>query len=210
MHSVSELFRRIEDRYAFCFPSEYTAMHRKGWLQFDPARRGLPQPYLWMNEMEWLSLQDMLDFEFPTYCKPGFVPFAFTGGGDHWCWYPEHAADGVTPVVLCPRDSTAGEFYAPSFTGSLYRQILDFACSWIKPAEEAEARTHLKRWLDDLCPFFPAAWRVVVAALHNAPLKQWESGTIVHGLLLPDEHRSIIHRDLVFPRLDEQFEWMDK
>src|ERR1700722_16297438 len=115
MNPNDDIYRRIEQRYGFAIPEEYRQMRARGWFDcadgampyFDPASR----LYLWMNDMEWMSLPDIVDFEFPSYCKPGFVPFAFTADGSHWCWYPEHTSNGVTPVVLCPRDSKMGEFY---------------------------------------------------------------------------------------------------
>ncbi len=204
------LYHRINERYGFAIPSEYRQMYERGWFDFDPARRGLPQPYLWLNDMEWMPPRDILAHEFPSYCKPGFVPFAFTGGGNHWCWYPQHTMNGITPVVLCPHDCYTGEFYAPHFLGSLYRQILDFACDLINPDQEEEARTNLKQWLDDLGPFFPVEWRETIASLHATPLRSWQVRSISgHAFLLPDEYQSIVQRDLAFARLDETFLWME-
>jgi hypothetical protein len=173
MNPDEDIYRRIEQRYGFAIPEEYRQMRARGWFDcadgtmpyFNPASRF----YLWMNDMEWMSLHDILEFEFPSYCKPGFIPFAFTAGGDHWCWYPEHTSNGITPAMHCPRDSKMGEYYAPHFLGALYRQALSFAAEPLDAKEELEARQHLKRWFDDLGPLFPFGWRETLAALLTAP-----------------------------------------
>jgi hypothetical protein len=216
MESSRDLYRDIEARYGFSLPAEYRHMKERGW--FDSTTNTMPyfnptgQSYLWMNEMEWMPLHSIRAFEFPGYCKPGFIPFAFTGGGDHWCWYPEYATNGVTPVVLCPHDDMMAEFYAPDFLGSVYRQMLDFAASNLDEKDEPLARQHLKRWHDDLGPMFPASWRATIAKLQTAPVQSWEVGKLTKfkqvGLLSPREYRLIVERDLPFDKLDETFQWM--
>src|SRR5437763_1122028 len=126
MQSPSELYLQVERRYGFALPPEYRQMHETGFFEFDDLRNRVGPKYLWLNDMEWLEPPQIRDHEFPGYCKRGFVPFAVTAGGDHWCWYPEHSVSGVTPVVLCPHDSNTAEFYAPHFLGALYRQVLDY------------------------------------------------------------------------------------
>ncbi len=160
--------------------------------------------------MEWMPLAEILNFEFFSFCKPGFVPFAFTGGGSLWCWYPEYATNGVVPVVHCPRDCNTGEFFAPHFLGAVYRQILDYASN-LDREDESLARKHLKRWLDDLGPLFPIPWRSTVAMLLAAPCQRWEVGKFGRkqlGLLSPENYRSIVQRDLAFAKLNEEFQWM--
>jgi len=202
----TDLYAEIERRFGFAVPEEYRRMRERGW--FDSSK----STYLWLYEMEWMSLRDICggDRLFFQFAKSGLVPFAFTGGGDHWCWYPQYTADGVAPVVECPRDSEVGRFYAPSFLGAIYRQILDFACSQIAPAEESEARQHLMRWRDDLGPLMPGNWREAVANLQSAPLRTAESISARAGkmLLTPDENEILVRRDLAFDHLDEEFQWM--
>lgn len=212
----SELLRQIERRYGFALPAEYREMQERGWFGPITAEEGQDvyahprlHAYLWLNEMEWMPLAQIVNFELPSYCKPPVVliPFARSGGGDYWCWSPHHATRGVVPVVSCPHDSCMGEVYARDFVSSLYRQILDFAHAGFDQA--AVARRHLGRWLDDLGPYFKPTWRQTVASLREGPIKSWKIGKFkARGLLLPEEHAAIVKRDLVFPKLDEQFNWM--
>jgi hypothetical protein len=53
--------------------------------------------YLWIPEMEWRSLADVRAFRAPGHWMPGFYSFAFSGGGDDWCWYPAATAGAGRP-----------------------------------------------------------------------------------------------------------------
>jgi hypothetical protein len=184
-------------------------MNDSGWFYFDDNRNRPGPNYLRMNDMEWLDPAAIRDHEFPEYCKPGFVPFAFTGLGDHWCWYPVESIDGIAPVVLCPHDCNAGEFYAPSFLGSIYRQVLDYATDYFDADDETMSREHLARWRDVLGPLFPLNWRSTLDRLPTAPIVSWELGkSKMFGVLTPDENTRIVHRDLAFAKLNEKFRWM--
>lgn len=216
MSEKADLYREIEQRYCFALPREYRQMQEQGWFGPITAEEGQDvcahprrHAYLWLNDMEWMPLADILSFEFPSYCEPPIrlIPFAFTAGGDHWCWSPQHATAGVTPVVACPRDDRTGEVYARDFVSGLYRQILDFASFGIDDVRIA--RRQLGRWADDLGPYFRPEWRQMVVALRDAPIKSWRVGnSTARGFLLPEEHAAIVKRDLAFSRRDEQFNWM--
>ena len=214
-----EIYKEIERRYGFRLPSDYRSMQELGWFDFDPTTDrdvafdpGSPHGYLWLNDMEWLSLAEIRDHQFPNYCLSGFVPFAFTGGGDHWCWYPKFtdADSGSTPVVLCPRDSNTGEFYAPHFLGAMYRQALDYAQTWRQADEVDLARAHLAGWASRLGPFFPRLWQEAIAYASAAPLHEWKQGKITaRALLRAEECAAFVKRDLSFPQLDGEFKWME-
>jgi hypothetical protein len=128
-----ELFRRIEERYVFALPEEYRRLEARGLFALsNPAHASdsyEPGSYLWLNDMEWYSLQQIADFEFQSYHLPGFVPFAFSGGGDYWCWQPVNTDLRGTPVLCCFRDYEFATIYAPNFQSAIYRQILDFCKS---------------------------------------------------------------------------------
>ena len=57
-------------------------MADKAWL--DPYNE---DQYLWLHETEWLAPVDILRYQPMEFHKPGFVPFAHNGGGDHWSWW---------------------------------------------------------------------------------------------------------------------------
>ena len=89
------LYAAIEAKYGFAIPEDYRRMERDGF--FDLKNDAT---YLLIHEMEWLRPDEILAHKPADYHKPGFIPFAFTGGGDEWCWCP---AMDPKAVVSCPR-----------------------------------------------------------------------------------------------------------
>jgi hypothetical protein len=71
------------------------------------------------------------------------VPFAFTGGGDSWCWNLNCPAGiGNDYQVLCCRhDEDAADIYAPTLPDGIYRLALDWASDL---DEEEEQRKGLR------------------------------------------------------------------
>jgi hypothetical protein len=178
-------------------------MESRGW--FNKVR------YLWLNEAEWLPLDDILHYEFADYHKPWFVPFAFNGAGDLWCWWPEASRHLVTPVVLCPHDEKYGEFYASDFLGFLYRQVLEYAVvGGFGISDEEEAREWLHLWHESFVEFFPHSWSETIMSIANKPLITHEFGRGLYsaGFIWESEYNELIKRHLAFPKLNEKFKWM--
>ena len=112
-------FEQIERKYGLVLPEAYRSMYAAGWFDVKGDND------FWLNEAEWMSLEEILNHEPAEYHRPEFVPFATTGGGSYWCWWPSAHPE---TVVFCPRDCYDGQFFAPSFIGFVYRSLLDF-CS---------------------------------------------------------------------------------
>lgn len=196
---MNDLYASIEAKYGFAIPEEYRRMERLGW--FDPKNR---DTYLWIFETEWLRPEEILEYEPLEHYKPGFVPFAFDGGGSHWCWWP---AEGV--VVYCPHDYELGEVDAPDLLSSMYRRTLEYAAGGFEQDEETEARAYLKDWAERLNTFFPSAWISTLNEIAAAPLIQWKENVFtVWGFLHPDLMKEVFDRDLIFPRMGKKFQWM--
>lgn len=179
-------------------------MQASGWL--DVKLSDNPN-YFWLSEAEWMPPDEIADYEFEDYQKPGFVPFASTGGGDHWCWWPSEHPE---VVVFCPHDSCEGEFYAPSFIGLIYRCLLDYA-RYVSDEEEHEIRQYLRASATHLSPYLPDSWKDTLNNLASAQRVQQfspngrEAGL---GLLTQERYQEIVQRDLTFPLLDQVFEWI--
>jgi hypothetical protein len=193
------IFDELREKYDFEIPSAYRSMFEAGW--FDV--RG---DYLWIHEAEWFTPQEILSHEPADYHKPGFVPFAFTGAGDEWCWW-RHSGEDL--VVLCPHDWPECEYDAPSFLGSIYRRTLEYALNGFVAEEEQQAREQLHEWATRLQPYFPMSWLETLSHLSQAPYVRWRKNRDWGaGFCTFDEHDAIIQRDLSFPRLGQTFAWM--
>jgi hypothetical protein len=196
---MNSIYEAIESKYGFAIPSSYREMNELGWFDRRDKSR-----CLWICEAEFMTPDEILSYEPQEYHKPGFVPFASTGRGDKWCWWPAENC-----VVLCPRDCSEGEVDAPDFLSSLYRRMLEYASGGFDREDEEEARQHLRNWASRLSPFFPPVWIGTLTDASLAPLIRWERGRAYgDGFLSLDEEEMILRRDLDFPRLDEKFDWM--
>jgi hypothetical protein len=167
--------------------------------------------YLWLPDVRWWTVEQMVGYEAADYHLPGFVPFASGDAGDFWCWWPERATEQGIPVVFCPHDYMMANIVAPAFRGWLYRRVLAYANGHLYPEEEGEARAWLGRWLRDLGPLWPAGWRETVERVAVAPYQTWDEPGYSYqqsGFLGTAEYKGIVERDLGCPGLDERFAWM--
>ena len=191
----------IKKRFGFDPPGEYVALDDASLLANHAT-----DDCLWLFEAEWLPPEQVLAFEFENRQKPGFVPFAFTGAQDWWCWWPEQATDLGVPVVLCPHDCVEGEFNAPDFAAWLYRRCLDYASGGFDAESELEARQSLARWAELFEPFWPAPWGERLLRISRSPLRN--TPTLGPFLISSEEHNAALAEDLDWSLLDRRFDWM--
>ena len=119
MTDIESAFSEIERCYSFRLPPLFREIWRLGFCSGDT--------FLIMPDMEWMPLQDIIDYRFEDYQLPGLVPFAFTAGGDLWCWQAVPDALAEPHVVECPHDCEEGSVYAPDFQTAIYRHLLEAA-----------------------------------------------------------------------------------
>lgn len=206
----TDIYDAIQARYGFAIPPEYRRMEADGcfelknWgVMFDPDNE---PTYLWIPEVEWLKPGEILAYRPEPEAKPGFVPFAFTGAGDHWCWWPDQDPEAI---VLCLHDEGMGSFDAPHFLGSLYRRCLDYALDGISKDDESEARRLFDYWVERLGSYLAPPWIETLRHLSRADRFEWRDGRRSgEGFLTPEQYNAILARDLSFPRLGEAFEWI--
>ena len=198
-HPVSDaLYNAIEARYRFVVPDEYRRLAARGLFTIStPAHASVfyrPGSYLWLHDMEWYALQDIVDFKFQPYHLPGFVPFAFTAGGDCWCWQPTQTDRRGTRVLCCHHDYEFATVYAPNFHTAMYRQILDF-CHSSGDDGDIDASAFLRRWATDLADVFPAPWCARLHQLAGAPARSEQASPIERA-------------DISFEHMDTEIRWM--
>jgi len=197
MHTIDE----IEAKFAFRLPDLYKALVSDG--RTDTG--AVDSTYLWLHEAEWMPLEDIWGYSPQDIDLPGFVPFAFTGAGDLWCWWPEQDREAV---VLCPSDCQMGEFDAPSLAHFLYRRCLDYAMGGFDVEDESAARQQLAAWSQTLSRYLPARWCAHLSSLSQAPLEGWTRKKMFgSGFLSIDEYDAVVARELAFPRLNQEFRW---
>lgn len=193
-----KLYNAISNRYAFSIPEEYQRLEARGLFKISsPAQASAvyrPGTYLWFNDMEWYSLQQIVEFHFADYHLPGFVPFAFTAGGDYWCWHPKYSDSRGAKVLLCYRDDMYASIYAPNFHTALFRHILDF-CKDSCNETDNDVSALLRRWATDLSVVFPDSWCTQVRQLAD------DSKRLKHAM-------AIEQTEVAFDGMDAEVQWM--
>ena len=116
-----DTYTSIKAKYGFEIPAVYRTMEQDGFFELKPAGEDFDprnDSYLWVPEAESMRPPEILAYETPSYQLPGFVPFAFTGGGEPWCWWPEqdpeavvssrgNSAKSAAEACSIPRDATS-------------------------------------------------------------------------------------------------------
>jgi len=201
----------IERRYDFPLPQAYRLLAERG--HFDPAHIDrqdlLRSRYLYLHDAQWWQPAEIAAYQPPDYHLPGFVPFASTDAGDHWCWWPARATEQGVPVVLCPHDLTIGTIDSPDFAAWLFRRALDYALHL--PEGEEPGRAWLARWAEVFQPVWQPAWFAEVLRVAGDPLVTWidpktsEPGA---GLLTPEVFTQLLDQHTPMPERDQTFRWM--
>ena len=120
---MNELIQQIEERYSVKLPEEFVEFWRRGFCSI-PALRTVGPNYLWVPEMEWMPLEEIRDYHFPSYqkvCMP-LLPFSFDGGGSPFCFM---LGEGEQMAILwCKYDCIETEVFAPHFLAAIFRSFL--------------------------------------------------------------------------------------
>ncbi len=180
-------------------PATYVNMYKAGLLD---RRRN--KSCLVLDDVEWLSPEEIAALDWPRHVVPGLVPFAANGAGDHWCWYLPWKTKGEIPVVFSPHDLNTAIGYAPSFAGCVYAMILEqFARSTLLGERSPAALARVfKRYPKAVAPHLPKKWAGTLASLASRPIQQKGDG---FSLLSGEEMKKILRRDLTFPHMGEEF-----
>lgn len=194
----------------FEFPPLFIEFSKYGWLNSENDN------YLWLDDMEWLDIQEIYEYEYENGEIRNIVPFAVTGGGDKWIWYIED--DKITSVGLVYHDDINGKFYSENLEGAIFRNILEFvsdSCFYIDEDDAEsyqisidELRALLSDWINKLRGFFQEAWVRELEKLQSLDFKYCHTDYgDYYALLTPKEAKDKIKHYLDFNLLDKTFKW---
>lgn len=156
-----------------------------------------------LPDVEWLTDgSDGLDMR--EYWRAGFIPFALNGRGDAWCFCPpSNNENHPSPVALCCHDFPIAQLYAPSFSGWIFRRILEI-CLGDYGLEELR----LELWTSVLGPLMPRPWVQTLNALKlRPPVPTLEKGRLRLSVISDSEYQALVERHLHMSGLDQIFEW---
>ena len=198
----------------FQFPKMYIEMDGLGWLDTNNNANN----YLWLNDMEWYSCEEIRNYDYEEGEHQNIIPFAHTGGGDKWIWYLEDS--DRLPVGLCYHDDYEGTFYAENIEGAIFRNILEFisnSCFYISPSEAksyqlsiTETRDFLLDWRNRFDKWFDVSWLKELDEFIKLDFKLCNTkfGNY-YALITPEEASKKIEKYLNFDLINKPFIWCD-
>lgn len=192
-------------------PLVYQKMNERGYTN---AQNDL---YLWLNEMEWIPINKIEEYEYDEGETKSIVPFAITGAGDKWVWIVADNGEEY-PVGLCEKAETTGIYYAKNTEDAILRQIIEYVASsnFYLVEDEAESyqinekelKTQLEKWKNNFSGIINDEYIDIIEKLGELSLKhikcqygEW------YALLTLEEQDELIDKYIKFDLLDEEFEW---
>lgn len=192
-------------------PNTYQKMNDRG---FTNAKK---DSYLWLNEMEWMTVDKIKEYEYDEGETESIVPFAFTGAGDKWVWIVNNENKEYC-VGLCEVAETNGIYYAKNTEDAILRQIFEYAASsnFYLIEEEAESfqisedelKVRLEWWKNNFRGILNDEYIKVIDKLSKLSLKhikckygEWDA------LLTLEEQDDLIDKYIRFNMIDQEFEW---
>lgn len=137
------------------------------------------QNYLWLNEIEWMTVEKILKHPQSIVADIPLIKFAFNGRGDSWCWkWDDKNEPGV---CFCETVEDYGTYYANNTSDAILRQIIEycasanFGYSFISQEEYIKADNQLKEqlrsWKNMLSAFLPHRHICTIDSLIEKPLR---------------------------------------
>lgn len=194
----------------FKFPNIFIEFNKYGWLDSQN------DSYLWLDDMEWLDMEEIYDYEYEKGEIRNIVPFAVTGSGDKWVWYIKE--NKIISVGVCYHDEVKGKFYAENLEAAIFRNILEYvsdSCFYINENEAEsyqigidELRELLNNWINKLKKWLDISWINELEELKKLEFKHCHTDYgDYYALITPKEANDKIKKYLKFDLLDKTFKW---
>lgn len=192
-------------------PLIYQKMDERGYI--NPRNEN----YVWLNEMEWMPIDEIRTYEYDEGENKSIIPFAFTGGGDKWVWIVNDEKKEY-PVGLCWHDEDNGIYYAKNTEDAILRQIIEYVSDsnfYITKSKaesyqisEYELMQWLEKWIKCFKNILNDNYLGIIDGFRKLKLKHIESQYGQWDALLTlDESDELIKKYLNFDLLDEEFQW---
>jgi hypothetical protein len=203
MSVLSEAYR---DRFGFSLPASFLQFEAGGFFAYP----GLD--YLVLEDMEWLTAEDVRSFSFLPFQVNTFVPFAVGGGGDLWAWDPKMCPFGEPRIVVCWRDSEDASIYAPTFVAAVYRQLLEICGASVLSLPDLEVRrAKLLALIGILGNLIPPDWRSTLTEIASRQAQSTRSTgrrpEDWYSLVSSEEIDRVFRAHANYDELDKPIQW---
>ncbi len=188
-------------------PELYKKMEDMGYFDYNVSDHS---KYIVMDDMEWMTHEEVMNYCYEEGEMNTILPFAFTGGGDKWVFVDNGSKEPF--IALCYHDTGDGEYYAKKFEDAILRNIIEYAAEG-EMAEEADTSDissyeWLRDELKDYCKVYEGLlckeYLDIIVHLSELPLQKRVAR---YSFLSYDEADAMIEQYLDFELLNQEFEW---
>lgn len=212
-------------------PAVYKEMEKRGFIDMETYHSFFEYgTYLVLHDVEWMQMDEIVQYEYEEGESRNIIPFAINGGGDKWVW----VTDKNNYIGLCDHADTVGEFYARNMEELILRQIFHYAAwsdfyidetdldSTPKPWEseadvkrrlqfwesEEDLKRRLQDWRNRLEGILKEEHLKVIDDLGKMHLKRLKQGKKGYCALLTEEElEELEEKYLRFDLMGKEFEW---
>lgn len=228
----------IEKRYGFTYPELYKQLEQDGMLDVGefggdwqttvfPKLKENPTLLLHGSDFELLSpaavheaLQELADPDGYPQMKPEFrlVPFARSGGGDHYCFYLNDPESNEVPIILVWHDSNEAVYLARNMQDYVFTALLtdmsDQDLYYVTTDEEF--RNNFLAMMKTHARYLTEKQNRILQEILSREITGYDielpKGRKEHhrGLLTDQELENILAENVPFEKADTTFEYADE
>ncbi|MCF0159081.1 MAG: hypothetical protein HUJ83_11295 [Veillonella sp.] len=191
------------------FSKTYNTLNKLGYINPNA------DTYLWLDDMEWMSSDEINNYKYEEGELRSLIPFAHTSGGDKWVWIKISGEDDYA-VGLCETEEVYGIYYAKNTEAAIVRQIIEYVAGSNFYINENDAKSYqisedqlklqLLEWMHILKDIISEENIRLISDLRKKHLKQTNSkyGNW-YALLSKEEEEELIKEYIGFDMLNQRF-----
>lgn len=223
----------IEKKYGFEYPELYKQLYLDGMLDMGeygpnwyseiyPTLKDNPPLLLNSCDFELLTLKSVCE-EIDELSDPNnyrkinkefkFVPFAKSGGGDHYCFFMSNKDNSDIPIVFVWHDLNEVEYLAKNLQDFIFKMLLndmsyfddeDLSDSEIENNINNVFKSHAKYLTDKEQDILQ---NILIREIIDYEISFSYGNEDVRGLLTDIEMKKIINEIIPFDKMDTSFEY---
>nr|WP_294783283.1 SMI1/KNR4 family protein [uncultured Flavobacterium sp.] len=228
--------QEIEKKYGFEFPSLYKQLSEDGMLDMGeygpkwysdiyPSLRENPPLLLYTYDFELLDSESVAT-EIERLKDPNgyrninpkfkFIPFAKSGGGDHYCFFLNEENNGDVPIVFVWHDKNEVNYLAKNLQDFIFDMILTDMCDQDSDDEEIddeEFESNMKSVFKSHTKYLTDRQNAILSAILERDIFDYEFNVspnrivTARGFLTDEELKEISNEVIPFDKMNQSFKY---